>query len=294
MEFKPYVGTQETEEVLRRVGRNLVNFQYVEYLLKRLTVHFAPVGPASKMEAQFEKHAVAVNSSTMGALAGKLMETVLKSPTEKPVPQDIDEIWMGFRFSLGVDAQFVDNHEKEMQALVDARNELIHHFLPRWHSSVAGDTTSVCEYLDSQLAEIKRMMARLQDWVRRIDNGRAMLAGVLNSPEFEQHSELMHLRSSGLVAMLGEVATRAARSDGWTLFTTAANLIRREAPDELIDIEGRFGLPSLMAVLLATEFFEVADEQLPNGFTRKIYRISDRWEFELRSNSSAESGDWGM
>jgi hypothetical protein len=106
MEVRPHTRTPGTDEVLWRVGRNVVQFQYVENLLKRLMAQCLPAGPASKIKAQAEKHVEALNISTMGVLAGKLMETVLKSPAEKSVHADNDEIWTSFRFSVGADTEF--------------------------------------------------------------------------------------------------------------------------------------------------------------------------------------------
>lgn len=74
--------------------------------------------------------------------------------------------------------------------------------------------------------------------------------------------------------MLGEIAKRTARADGWAFLSAAANLILREAPDELVDLQERFGLKSLKAVLQATGLFDVAEEALPNGGVRTIYRCS--------------------
>lgn len=123
-DISPLPRSPDTDEVLRRVGRNVVNFQYIEHLLKRLTVVSVPAGPVSKMAARVEKQVASVNTSTMGILAGKLKDTVLTSPPERAAPDDIDEIWIGIRFSMEVEAEFVDRHDQEMQALVDARNDL--------------------------------------------------------------------------------------------------------------------------------------------------------------------------
>jgi hypothetical protein len=79
---------------------------------------------------------------------------------------------------LDADAEFVDRHGSEMRALVDARNDLIHHFLPRWHSAVSGGTEAALDYLDSQWAEARRMME------------------FLGSPEGLRQVELAFLRGS--------------------------------------------------------------------------------------------------
>lgn len=118
MDLTPHLRTPESDEVLRRIGRNIVNFQFVEHLLKRLNTVSIPAGPASKTADRFAKHAAAVNTSTMGILAGRLKDTILTPQPEKSPPDNIEEIWIGFQFSMEVEADFVDRHDQEMQALV--------------------------------------------------------------------------------------------------------------------------------------------------------------------------------
>lgn len=80
--------------------------------------------------------------------------------------------------------------------------------------------------------------------------------------------------------MLGQVAMATPRADGWTLLSTAGNLIKRESPEELQDLRKRFGQASLKAILLATELFDVGEETTANGGTTTIYRINERWRPE--------------
>ena len=74
------VRTPEIDEVLRRIGRNVVNFQQVEYLLKYLNTHAGVRSPASQFAARWEKHSETVHKKTMGDLAGKLVDNVLTTP----------------------------------------------------------------------------------------------------------------------------------------------------------------------------------------------------------------------
>jgi hypothetical protein len=73
---------------------------------------------------------------------------------------------------------------------------------------------------------------------------------------------------------------RTACSDGWALLSSAGQLIKREAPAELEDIPKRFGFANLRGVLLASELFDVADEQTRGGGTRTIYRINGRYALQ--------------
>ncbi len=281
-----HVRTPETDEVLRRVGRNVVIFQQVELLLKVLNANSEVRGPASQLAAIVERQAEIVHKKTMGELAGRLVSTVLQPLDEHESPDEIDEVWLGFRFSIDGDAGFTDSHDKEMRALVDKRNDLIHHFLPRWQSAVSGDTEAALDYLDSQRTDALRMMERLQGWVISLQTARKQLAEFWASPEGLRQVELAFLRGSALVMMLGEIAVRAARPDGWALLSMAGHLIKREAPVELQDLRKRFGLPNLKGVLLATELFDVVDEPTASGSTRTVYRLNQRYELRHRPGVS--------
>jgi hypothetical protein len=288
-----HVRTPESDEVLRRIGRNVVIFQQVEHLLRFLNAHSEVVGPASQLSVRVEERVAAVHKNTMGELAGKLVSSVLQAQPEHQSPDEIDEVWFGFRFSVGVDAEFVDRHDREMRALVDARNDLIHHFLPRWQSAVNGDSDRALAYLDVQRADAVRMTERLQGWAHSLKAGRKRLAAFWASPEGERQMELAFLQGSRLVAMLGEIAMRTARPDGWALLSTAGHLIKREAPAELDDLRKRFGYPNLKGVLLASELFDVGEEATPGG-TRTTFRINDRYELLTHQEpAAAGSNDAG-
>ena len=272
--------TPATDEVLRRVGRNLVIFQQVEHALKFLTTHARFHAPASQFAERFAKHAESIGKKSMGDLAGKLSGTVLFQDERDATPDAIDEAWFGFRFTIETDAESVTRHDAELKDLVDRRNELVHHFLPRWQAAVGGDAEAALVWLDAQREAAVGMLDRLQGWARTVETARKEHAAFLASEEGQRHLELLLLRSTRLVVMLGQLAMATPRPDGWTLLASAGQLIKREAPEELQDLRTRFGHATLKAVLLATELFDVAEEATPGGGTRTIYRINERWRLE--------------
>ncbi|RYE42935.1 MAG: hypothetical protein EOP24_30790 [Hyphomicrobiales bacterium] len=277
-----HVRNPETDEVLRRVGRNVVNFQQVELLLKYLNTHARWRAPVSQLSTHLEKQSELINRKTMGDLAGRLFDNVLLPATEDEENERITEAWFGFHFHLETDAEFVDRHDKEMRALVDARNDLVHHFLPRWHAAVGGDAQNALAYLDSQNVQTLSMLERLQGWTRTLDSGKQQHFEFLTSEEGQRQLELAFLRSTQLVAMLGQLALRTPREDGWMLLSTAGSLIKQRAPRELEDLEVRLGCSSLKSVLLATELFDVKDEPTRNGGRATVYRINDKFELQLQ------------
>jgi len=277
---KAHTRTPSADEVLLRVGRNVVIFQQVEHLLKFLNTHARFHSPASKFSERFDKHAGSIRTKSMGELAGKFVDTVLQLDTDDATPDIIDEAWFGFRFTIEGDAEFVERHAREMQALVDRRNELVHHFLPRWQATVEGVVDDALEYLDAQREEAVRMLERLQGWARTVDAARKVHAAFLASDEGQREIKLRVLRSSRLVLMLGQIAMATPRQDRWTLLSSAGQLIKRYAHEELLDLRARFGQSNLKGVLVAAEIFDVADEPTAGGGSRLIYRINERWRLE--------------
>lgn len=275
-----HVRTPETDEVQRRIGRNLVAFQQVEHLLKYLNTHAAFIGPASELSAGLEKQAASMHQKTMGELAGRLIDNVLKPPASDEPADEIDEGWMGLRIEIEADAEYVDRTNHEIRALVKARNELVHHFLPRWISAANGEADSALKYLDAQWDETLRLKKRLAAWARAVEAGQRRFAEFLASPEGEHVFEQAHFRASRLSVMLGDIAKRTARADGWAVLAQAANVIAHEAPEELKDLRERFGHSRLKAVMLATGLFDVVDEPTPRGGVRTIYRTHAQYDLQ--------------
>lgn len=89
----------------------------------------------------------------------------------------------------------------------------------------------------------------------------------------------MQINAAGQVVL--RLKTR--RHDGWTLLSTAGNIIKRDAPDELQELRKRFGHSTLKGVLLAAALFDVEEEPTSAGETRTIYRINANWKLRCES-----------
>jgi hypothetical protein len=272
--------TPATDEVLRRVGRNLVIFQQVEHVLKRLMAHARFEAPASQMVARSERHVAEIDKMTMGSLANGLADKVLSPSSVDNTRDVVDEIWLRFKFTVESDAQDAARLEAELKELVSRRNELVHHFLPRWPAANADDVDPVLEWLDEQREAAVAMLERLRGWSQPLEASLKAHANFLSSEEGARQIELLSLRGSRLIGMLGEVALATPRADGWTLLSTAGLLIKQHAPEELQNLRKRFGVATLKGVLTAAELFDLGEETSSGGGTRTIFRINSGWRLE--------------
>lgn len=281
--------TPEIDEVFRRIGRNLLLFQHIEHLLKQLMASARLEGSVHSMQANFDQRRARIHKQTLGQLAGQFVDDVLADAGEREAPENVDQVWFSFGFTIQADSAFVEQHTAEMKALVDARNDLIHHFLPRWSPASEESTHAALAYLDEQRAQALPMRDRLQGFVNSLHEAAKAHADFLSSPEAVREIELHWLRHSRLVLMLGEVAQRTPRADGWTELASAGHIVRQREPEELEHMQERCGQRTLKKLLQATGLFDIEEEPTPRGGTRTVYRISPRFELQIQPGQPAGS-----
>ena len=272
----------EVDEVLRRIGRNLLLFQHIEHLLKQLMTGARLEGTVNSQQANLESRRARIHKQTLGQLAGQFVDDVLADAGELDAPENIDEVWFSFGFTIQTDSGFVEQHTAEMKAIVDARNDLIHHFLPRWSPASEDSTRAALAYLDEQRASAMPMRDRLKSFAKSLQEAATTHAEFMASPEGTRRFELQWLRQSRLILMLGELATKTDRPDGWMILATACNVIRQLAPEELTQLSQRYGHRTLKKLLLASELFDIDEEPTPKGGTRTTYRINPRFELQIQ------------
>lgn len=264
----------ETDEVLRRIGRNMIHLQQTEYLLKHLVAHRQLQGYASQLEEQRTVQITQAQKLTMGQLVNSITTAPPVAPTAPSFPDQIEEPYISVSCTYEAAPSHPAGFADELRTLTEKRNELVHHFLARWVAATEGNVDSTLTYLDAQLDEIKPIKQMLAAQVEAMHTAGKLMANFLSSPEGTRQMELLYLQSSCLVGKLTEIAHQRARPDGWTLLSSAGNIIRREAPEALARLQQQLGYANLKQVLLAAACFDVEEEPLPNGNSRTIYRLS--------------------
>lgn len=272
-EFEP--DCQPTiDEVYRRIGQILLLYQHMELLLKLLTANAKFEGTIETLKVNGERRATLIDKQTLGKLIGQFADGVLTDADPIPASAQTDEAFFVFRFtSSPADDDVRKQHDAEMQDVLQARNELVHHFL-QCHDLLSEDgIRTALAWLDEQHRRAFPVWERLHSISRSMCELKKRFAHFLASPEYDEWFELEWLRGSRIVALLRDCAVRAARKDGWTDLATAGNLIKRTEPQEFENLTERYGHRTLKKLLLATGLFDVADEPMPKGGTRTVYRV---------------------
>lgn len=178
------------DEVLRRVGRNLVIFQQIELFLKTILSHHKYEGPMNGLLEDRRVIAGAVNRSTLGTLVKGYTEEVLKdSESELPDTEDTPIGWGRHTFNVisnPSDREFDPSIQNSLKLVTDERNDLAHHFLPRWQPDSLEKLNDALAYLDAQRDRVLPMHEFLKGNLLQMQESRDMLHQFVSGPEFEK------------------------------------------------------------------------------------------------------------
>ena len=178
--------SQARDLALQKIGRNVVNFQKMEAMLKFLLKFSNFSAPISKgrehLEAREQRH----GTKPMGHLVELAAKSLrIGAPS---VPAQIDEAWMTYSISLGDGAQ-KKVWRKELQRVVGERNALIHHMLVAWNPNSIESSRSLCDELDAQRDRVMGAYRHLESVVKAL---------------VESHQEVAQNADAIVATVLGE------------------------------------------------------------------------------------------
>lgn len=266
--------TNLLNEVLRRVGRNLLLFQQIELLMKFLVANAnIEVGPAGHTAEQLSR-VKAIKKKSLGQVCSQYFKEIFAPSVEDTQSENLTEIRVRSSFRMtSADLDQLSRDQVKFEAMTEERNDLVHHFLERCQLTDRESLDAALPYLDSQR---ERALALQQDLKRIHDTmleGRQALAAYLRSPEADAAFNLMHVQSSKIVTLLAQATQKLARPDGWTLLSSAGNFIAAEDPEQLPSIKRRFGHQGLRDLVAAADLFELREEATAGGGGRLLFRI---------------------
>lgn len=270
-------------EVLKKVGRNVVLFQEFEVMLKFLVTYGKISGYACDLEEIKEKHKTKVMKTTLGQVAGQFIENAVGE--YQKVDEDLPELkekvaYVSFSFRIQSDEKFYLKTKENIANIIQQRNDLIHHLSLNFDLNTIESLKEAEKYLDEQREAILPEHDRVKQYLKVLDECRKELVKYINSGELMRKWKLDDLRHEYVVKLLGRVIELAKRDDGWTLVAHAGRLLQQNAPDQLKEVKKKYKCKTLKDLILKTEIFDLEDEPTPNGGRRAVYRIKDGWRLE--------------
>lgn len=274
--------------VQRKLGRCLIRLQQYERLLKALVADHEISGPARGLLDIQAARMEALSKKTLGHVVGVLTESVLTRQStssgtvaDDETPSDVSEIQFRARFNIALPEE---RHQKTLaglQALVDVRNELVHHFLEKHDIWTESGCVEAQAYLDACFEQVDERYMELHAWAKSSVESRKYMASLMQTTEFRDF--LLHgIRPGGagvewgwstIVELLREAETALAQ-DGWTPLNDAIAYIRNAHPEHT---PRRYGCSSWRQVLHESRQFLVRKERANSSLPTKIwYRFEQR------------------
>jgi hypothetical protein len=266
------------DEVLRKIGRNLLLFQQAETLIKRLVALDSLSLHSGETIKSFEERASFYNKMTMGQVTKIFLDRICTSlaPPEPESPaanacHDGISVSVRIRIGIGLDPEARRN---SFAKLIEQRNDLVHHQLQRLHPESLENYLRIAEELDTQRRETLPEILRLQQDLANTRSSLSALSEFLMSPAGTDELLMPELQQSSLIRNLAAIAGQSTDPEGWTSLGDAAKQLEDFPAEKIREHCSQFGQKSLTSLLLASKLFDTQQTEAtdcPHG--RTFYRL---------------------
>jgi hypothetical protein len=159
-------------EALRKVGRNVVNFQKVEACLKFLIGVSHAQTTKDGLSATHVKRMAIIQKLPMGYLTDEFFRRIYGPASAVP---DFSQITFSTTFRVDADAATVKKRKKALSALVAERNKLIHIDLSGFDHNSISSCRKLIALLDEQNV---RVLGQLEQLATLITDFKAYVAAL--------------------------------------------------------------------------------------------------------------------
>ncbi len=177
-------NTTLRESALRSIGRNVVNFQKLEHLLKFISLLQGFEGSLSKVANEHEKRIEKAARHTLGQAIQEWQKVVWGGQSSGMATADLFEPWLSWQFDIGMDRERAAVQGNLLFDLATERNYLIHHDLASMDFESASQCQALIHKLDDQngrILEQLRMLGPIKAAIRELLSA---LQNALESDEF--------------------------------------------------------------------------------------------------------------
>ncbi len=170
-----FVNTSQENDVLCKIGRNVVLFQKIEGMLKALSSFASYQGSIAEIRSQHEKHLTSLGKKSFGQVVGLFFEKVFVDQ-EQDEPSDDSVL---FALSVRIESRERSELKEMLESLVNERNALIHTRLLAFDSSSKTCCQDLESFLDAQVDRLAPVYARVLELFEMMRDARPLIAQAL-------------------------------------------------------------------------------------------------------------------
>jgi hypothetical protein len=185
-----------TTDVLYAIGRNVVNFQRLEHILKQLAL-FAPIcATPSRLQREVEKRRARAGRLTLGEAVRKWIESEFHTTEPKQTPRLDEQVIIYFGFDMQRTPEYFDQLSRELESLAQERNCLIHHELAQLNFEDEAECNALSIQLNAQNDRIIKalkflgpILAQMQEFARLIASDEDLIRELVSPTFVEEDAE---------------------------------------------------------------------------------------------------------
>lgn len=178
------------DSILRAIGRNLVNLQKVESLLRWIVGESEVSGPMPEFAGRRAKRIKKLGKAGLGTLVESFGDRVLTTgaAAQSDIPElgPDDEAHFAFRFQLRMEPDSVIRTRRSLERLVQERNKLVHGLLAQWDQGSMESGRELLLRLEEQHRSIAAEFRTLRQHATILHEARQEFGSLLQSAEGRQ------------------------------------------------------------------------------------------------------------
>ncbi len=264
------------DEVLKKIGRNLLAFQMAEQILKELLRLGGFARRSSAPEESFGEIAERAKKMTLGGLTTLFTKTHCsdRAPVFPELPENSTDGMIAISFAFKLGEHGLAARRESFATLVAERNRLVHHLLPEFDRDSLASCQAAAADLDRQRELVLPEIKCLQENYRFVSHELSNLATFMASPEGIDFMRVPSLQQHPLIEEFAAFARDNPAPADWISLSAAAGRIVGFSRDEISAVCESFSQKSLTALMIASQLFDIEFELTKTNSHRVLYRLS--------------------
>ncbi|TXG98946.1 MAG: hypothetical protein E6R08_03465 [Nevskiaceae bacterium] len=259
--------------VFKAVGKSIYLYQEIEKRIKFLNaaISIELSGSQDEWPEQLAKHQSAFDKKTMRPLMTSLLERLYFSPeADKGLDTNYSSKWK-LRFSLQSTAEYIRERGKTLEAFVDDRNHVVHHYFEKVNFADASQLEAMIKELEAQHQVIDDEIKGLNQIIQLLKESAQAHSDWWESEEGKKQWEVIRLQNSFPINFLERFSLTNTKEHGWAVFPTACSELRNHYVTEIDRFFKTFPFKTLQLAATASGLFEFVEEKTAKG-ERLLYR----------------------
>lgn len=296
----------QRNQIYQKIGRNIILFQRLEHLLRRLIVHgnlritFNNVNMQSiSPDEQLKRQRETVKQKTLGCLKERFCKSVLSQNVNDTFPCEASkgEMTLAIKF-FHEPCDYQNKLREDLNSVVDERNKTVHELITSFDTTNQDGINKLETYLNHQHQKFITLVEEIEALDRALTAGFKNSCGLL-STQIIENKWLNSFCVKEIVVYLQIYAfvLGKARPDGWASLAQAGEYLHQQCPEALKGCRNEYQTKLLNRIIVKTGIFELSNFPTGNGGNNFFYRMkqgcwieSDTGELNFCSSISLPDG----